>query len=220
MSQEQQIAAGDSAPVGGRSSFIVCVLVMVMLLDFVSFGAFWMGRAVTSGDWTRMDQNLRSAVWPEFLVEAEYYAKQDMPTVNVALDKYLSLDRQSFGNGGPFVDYFFQKVFRAIGFFTCFLGGFIAVLFLVVEGYRRNKEKRQNFEKLSSTVYHFTLYAGGLFAVCFFLLYLFMPSRVFIPGLLEAQVPLLLYNPFFWASVMTLVAGLTVYGMVSNITNA
>lgn len=220
MSQNQEIATGTGTPVSGHSKFILCVLVIVMVLDFVSFGSYWLGQAVTCGDWTRLDQNLRSDVWPQFLAEAEYYAKQDMPTVNFVLDKYLSLDRRSFGNAGPFIDYFFQKLFRMVSFVTYMAGGLAVILFALTEGCRKNKQKRQEFQKISATAYHFTLYTGGLFTTCFFFLYVFMPGKLVIPKLLHTQVPFLLYHAFFWAAIMTVIASFTIYWMFSNITNA
>lgn len=205
---------------GGWKALVILIVAIVMILDFVSFGSFWMGRAVSAGDWNQIDQNLRSAVWPEFLSEAEYFAAQDMPTVNALLDKYLSLDRRNFGNSGPFVDYFFLKAFRVTGFFTLFAGGMILVLFAGAEAYKRNKEKQRKFIKRSATVYHFTLYSGCAFASSLFFIYVFMPGKLVIPGFAKMAVPFLLYNPYFWMAVMVLIAGCTIYGMISNATAA
>lgn len=213
-------STATASPRSRKSSFILLVVAIVMILDFVSFASFWMGRAVSAGDWNRIDQNLRSAVWPEFLSEAEFFAAQDMPTVNALLDKYLSIDRRNFGNGGPFVDYFFLKAFRVTGFFTLFAGGMILIAFAGAEAYKRNKEKQRNFVKRSATAYHFTLFAGCVFGTSFFFIYVFMPGKIVIPGLIKTAVPFMLYSPYFWMAIMVLIAGCTVYGMISNITNA
>lgn len=222
MSQDEELTSLNTQaeePAVGRSKLVLFTVMIVMVLDLLSFGNFWMGRAITSGEWMHLDQNIRAAVWPEFIAEAQYYAQQDIKPVNAVLDKYLSLDRRSFGNGGPFVDYFFQKAFRVVGFFTLFAGGVLVVLFAGTEAYRVNMEKRQGFGKRSATTYHFFLRFGGVFIVCFFFLYVFMPAKVVIPGLLEAQVHFFLYNPYFWAAAMTLLACCMAYFTVSNITN-
>lgn len=196
------------------------VVLIVMILDFVSFATFWMGRAISAGDWNRIDQNLRSDVWPEFLSEAKYLAAQDMPTVNALLDKYLSFDRRNFGNSAPFIDYFFLKALRVASFFTLFAGGLILVLFMGAEAYKRNKEKQRKFEKRSATAYHFTLYTGCVFGASFFFIYVFMPGVIVIPGFAKTAVPFVLFSPYFWVAIMVLIAGCTIYGMISNITNA
>lgn len=199
-----------------NKQIIFCVLAVVMTLDLVSFGTYWMGQAISSGDWTRMDRNLRSEVWPEFLQEAEYYSKQNMFAVNWLIDRYLSLDRRVFGNTGPWVDYMFLKLFRAAGFVSCLAGGVVVVLFMLAEALKRNREKRLNFERRSSTVYHFVLHSGSMFSICLFSLYLFMPGKVVIPCVFEAQVPFLFCTPYPWAGVMTLIACCMVYWSVSN----
>lgn len=213
-------ATATASPRTGRSKFILLVLVIVMVLDFVSFGSYWLGHAIASGDWMQMGNNLRAAVWPEFLSEAEYYARQNLPTVNMVLDKYLDIDRGMLGNAAPFVDYFFQKLFRIVGFLTYMSGGVLIIFFALAEGYRKNQQKWLEFKQHSATAYHFTLYAGGLFVASFFFLCVFMPSKLVIPGVFKAQVPLFLCSPFFWAVIMTVIAGLTIYWMVANFTNA
>lgn len=227
MPQEEDITSGlnnpvsgSGAPATGGSRLIITVVFFIMVFDLLSFGSFWMGPAITSGSWSRLDHNIRSVIWPEFLEEAEYYAEKNMPLVNLFINKYLSIDRDALGNGGPFLDYLFQKFFRVAGFFTLLLGGAVVTLFAAAEAYKRNKEKRLNFEKLSATAYHFTLRTGSVFSTCFFFLYVFMPGKFVIPGVAEAQVPFLLYNPYFWASVMTVIAVTTIYITVSNMTNA
>ena len=224
MSQARRIAVGQTATEGaapddGGPGFIIVVLALVMVLDLLSFGSFWIGQAITAGEWTRFSDNLRTSVWPEFLKEAEYYARQNMMLTNSVLEKYLEFDRGSVGNGGPFIDYFTLKALRVAGFLSYFAGGFIVVLFIGAEAYRRNREKRMNFERMSSTAYHFTLNSGAMFSVCGFFLCVFMPSLLVIPGIMQAQVPFLLYSPYMWAAFMTLAAGGMVYGTVSNFTH-
>lgn len=201
-----------------RSGIVVLITVIVIVLDLLNFGNYWLGRYVAQGNWGSPDTYIASEVWPQFKEEAIYYQEKNITPVTAALSWYDSVvDRSRLGYSAPLLDFLFLKLIRALAFFVFFLAGGIIILFIAVEALKRGRDKFLNFEHRSSTIYHVTLNAGLFTAGSVFFIYLFMPGTIFIPTILTMDVPAVFFRPHLWTMLLTATSGGIVYIMLSNL---
>jgi len=220
----QEVGTGSSPSQSGSSKLIMGVLVVMMVLDLLSLGAYWfkgisdLNLYAIINNRTHKAQSgvIKSAYWPEFVKEARFY--KGMKPTRMLIRYYSNVNRSTFGNVGPFLDYLFLKILRTAGFLLYFSAGLIVVAFIAAEAYRRNRDKRLNFEKMSSTVYHSSLHSGMALSISIFFVYLFMPGKIVIPGITKIDVPFFLYMPYLSTGVIIAMLALVVYLTISNIT--
>jgi hypothetical protein len=184
-----------------------------MFFDLLSLGNFWFGKVFVHGEWTAPMQSIRTEPWPPFVQEARSY--QNLLPTRFILEGYISI-RHLLHNSAPLGDFLCLKLLRFVGFLTYFAGGIIILGFFAAEGARRNKEKRINFEQISSTAYHFGLKSAALFTGSVVSFFVFVPSKLFIPFVIETEIPSLIYNPFIWSTVVTIFMSYLVYILASN----
>jgi len=223
----ENIAQGNApAKSGGRVGFVGGVLVLFMLFGLVNLGSFWfgpmfsqsgvIGQVLFNPGRVSVDSSIRSEMWPSFRSEAKSYVSKNLMFTNLVLKKYLSV-RERLRNAGPFGDYIMVRVLRFIGFFSYFFAGLIIVALSIVEGFKRNKEKRLNFEQFSSTTYHFVLNTGVFWISGLFTFYLFVPNKIYIPTLINVNIPSIFYSPSIWAILVTAGMSYTAFIVTSNL---
>lgn len=223
----ENVAQGNAPGDSGRKAGIVgLVLILFMLLGLVNLGSHWfgpmfsesglIGQFISNPGHTSVNSRLRSDMWPSFRSEASTYVQRDLLLTDLALKKYLSM-REKLRNAAPMVDYVMVRALRFLGFFSYFLGGLIVVGLFIIEGLKKNAEKRLNFKQFSSTKYHLVLKTGVVGLSGLFTFYLFVPNEIYIPFLFQMDVPSLLYSPLIWAAFITVGMSYTAFVITSNL---
>jgi len=222
----ENVAQGNAPGHSGSKVGIVGVLlVLFMFFGLVNLGTYWFGPMLSDSGWigqflfhperVSVDKKMQSSMWPPFRSEARGYVDRNLSLTNLALKKYLSV-RDRLRNAGPLGDYVMIRVLRLLGLFSYLFGGFLIVGVFLVEGFKKNAEKRINFQQFSSTTYHFVLRTGTILMTGFLTFYLFIPHKIYIPQVLNMPIPSISYSPTFWAVLVTVGMSYVVFTVTSN----
>lgn len=211
-------AATGVANVKPKKKFIRAVALVLLVIDFGSFGVFLynsMFNRTGAVIFAERKSTADDVFWPSFVKELREFDERGYPFVGTVMQVYKEVRPKC----GLVADYLTQKTLRfcAVGYY--FIAGILILAFVAAEAFVSRARKKLEFKNISSTKYHLSLRAGLGTSFALVLLYIFLPAGNSLFGFAfpDTAGPFWLADPALWACLIVAGTGAALYCIISNL---